>query len=117
MSSESDCGEISDKPKKRKGVTNEETYKRNVIKKARVKGESYTSYKGKNVHAKIQDTFNCKCAERCYSNLSEESKSDLWEYFYSLCSKNEPVSYTHLKYTSYLQILYKTKLISSKIIC
>lgn len=89
MSSESDCGEISDKPKKRKGVTNEETYKRNVIKKARVKGESYTSYKGKNVHAKIQDTFNCKCAERCYSNVSEESKSDLWEYFYSLCSKNE----------------------------
>ncbi len=36
-------------PKRKKGVKNPQSYKRNVIKNARLHGQSYTSYSGKDV--------------------------------------------------------------------
>lgn len=41
-----------------------------------------------NINAKVQETFSCRCAEKCYSNLSEENKTEMWDYFYSLDTKN-----------------------------
>jgi hypothetical protein len=85
MSSESDSEPVVKKVKRQR---NEGEYKRNIIKNSRVKGLQYSSYSGKKVDAKVQETFSCKCAEKCYSNLSEERKIELWDYFYSLDSKN-----------------------------
>lgn len=47
------------KLKKRRGTRNDEKYKRNVIKKARVCGQSYTSYSGKLV-PKVEIGPDCK---------------------------------------------------------
>lgn len=38
--------------KRKRDVVNKDTYKRNIIRKARVKGEEYTNYKGDLVSAK-----------------------------------------------------------------
>lgn len=44
---------IEEVPKKRKrGIRNDENYKRNIIKKARVQGKAYVNYKGKAVEAR-----------------------------------------------------------------
>lgn len=87
MSSESD--NIDSVPvKRRKGVSNEETYKRNVIKSAKVKGQAYTSYSGKHVEQRVQETYSCKCAVKCYANLTDENKIAIWNNFYSFESKN-----------------------------
>lgn len=79
--------------KRRKGVVNEEKYKRSVIKTARVKGDAYVSYKGKQVSAKTQVLYHCKCADRCYADLTDEDKTQIWDYFYSLESKNVQDTY------------------------
>lgn len=38
--------------KRKRGVRNDENYKRNVIKKCRVQGKAYVNYKGKSVAAR-----------------------------------------------------------------
>lgn len=40
---------IEHQVKRKRGVRNDENYKRNMIKKARLKGEAYTSSKGKGI--------------------------------------------------------------------
>lgn len=44
--------------KRKLGVKHKELYKSEIIKKARVKGEAYTSYKGKQVN-KLQPGPDC----------------------------------------------------------
>ena len=46
------------KPKRKKGVVNEDKYKRNVIKTAKLRGEEHVNWSGKLVPAK-QPRFNC----------------------------------------------------------
>lgn len=40
------------KKKRKRGIRNDEIYKRNVIKNARVKGQAYVNYKGNAVAAR-----------------------------------------------------------------
>lgn len=40
--------------KRRRGVSNTETYKRNIVRKSRVTGEGYVSYSGKEVAQKTK---------------------------------------------------------------
>lgn len=51
MNSSEDEGTVV---KRRKGVVNQETYKRNVIIKAKVSGKEYVKWAGKTVPAKTQ---------------------------------------------------------------
>lgn len=93
MSSESES-ELDGVPSKRKkGVSNEAKYKRNVIKTAKVKGQAYTSYSGKHVDQRVQECFNCRCAVKCYAKLTDETKSDIWNNFYSFENKNVQDTY------------------------
>ena len=46
--------------KRRKGIRNDDLYKRNMIPKARVKGTEYTSYKNKAIPAKTLGVVNCR---------------------------------------------------------
>lgn len=77
------------KPQRKRGVSNEEFYKRNKIKKARVKGESYVNYKNHLVSEKVKpDQVNCKCPRKCCQQINETVINATWECFYSLESKN-----------------------------
>ncbi|XP_046684658.1 uncharacterized protein LOC124370417 [Homalodisca vitripennis] len=63
-------------------------YKLNIVKEARVKGQSYVSHKGKEVSAK-KPQFDCRCANKCLKNLGEEDCLDVFQRFYDIPSKNE----------------------------
>ena len=57
MNSDSDSEtEIPGTLKRKKGVINYDKYKRNIIKNARVRGESYINYPGKEVQKKLPAT-------------------------------------------------------------
>lgn len=79
--------------KKRRGHTNEDNYQRNIIRNARVKGIAYKSYGNKVVSERIQETYSCRCAQKCYSNVTEATRNDIWTYFYYLESKNVQDTY------------------------
>lgn len=74
--------------KKRKGVINEAAYRRNVIRNSRVRGIAYQAYCGKEVPSKDQKTYLCRCASKCYCNISEDDRKELWNSFYNLENKN-----------------------------
>ncbi|KAF2896287.1 hypothetical protein ILUMI_09888 [Ignelater luminosus] len=76
---------LSDEQRK-KGVVNSDEYKRNVIKKSRVKGTEYTNYKGV-VHAKSIGTA-CNCKLKCFKNISEEQQMEVFTKFYNLSTKD-----------------------------
>lgn len=85
-------GSSGDEPeaKRKRGVVNEDKYKRNVVRKARVKGEEYTNYKGNLVSGKsIPDELVCNCPRKCSLSIDNETKSAIWNKFYSLETKNQ----------------------------
>lgn len=57
MSSSEDEGTVV---KKRKGVVNQEMYRRNVIKKAKVSGKEHVNWAGKTVPAKTPGSNDCR---------------------------------------------------------
>lgn len=69
--------------KRRKGVRNENKYHRNVI------GNAYSSIA---VLAKVQQTYQCKGAERCYLNILDKTRN-MWNYLHCLESKNMQDTY------------------------
>lgn len=80
--------------KRKRGVVNEKTYKRNTIRNARVQGEGYVSYSGKEVPQKTKpDIITCKCNVKCYLNINNEVINDTWRYFHSLENKNSQDTY------------------------
>lgn len=83
-------------PKRRRGISHESTYKRNVIRTARVKGESYVTYTGKQVPKKsIPIAITYKCLSKCYLHLNGENIHQIWNHFYSFENKN--TQDTHLQ--------------------
>lgn len=55
IESEDDRASVDEIPKKRrKGIRNDEHYKKNVIKKCRVKGAQYVNHRGRTVLARKQ---------------------------------------------------------------
>lgn len=55
-------------PKRRWWVVKEQTYKCNIVCNARVKGEGYIAYSGKQVPEKPKlnmDSLTCKCNVKC----------------------------------------------------
>ena len=72
--------------KKKRGVTNIEKYKRNVICSARVKSEAYT---GEEVSSKpVPAELMCICRPNCSLNIDHVNKNLIWNQFYSLQNKN-----------------------------
>lgn len=83
-------------PKRKRGVVREETYKRNVVRNARAKGEGYVAYSGKQVPPKTKpnpDSLTCKCNIKCSSNINAQTINEVWDYFYSLENKNSQDTY------------------------
>ncbi|KAG8190129.1 hypothetical protein JTE90_026697 [Oedothorax gibbosus] len=75
--------------KRKRGVTNTDKYARSVIRKSRVKGEGYINYKGKMVLPKtVPAEIICNCPKKCNKSISDETKYQIWNSFYSLDSKN-----------------------------
>lgn len=96
--------------KKKRGLTHPECYKRNIIREARVKGKGYETYKGKQVQGKVlTQNITCKCPLKCYLKIDDECKKQIWEYFYTLESKNAQ--------DLYLQTLVEAKEVSRRSIC
>ena len=77
------------KPKRKRGVTNEDSYKRNKIRNARVKGEAYVNYKNNLVPQKVKPIgIICKCPNKCTLEINQTIIDDTWQNFYSLQSKD-----------------------------
>lgn len=57
MNSSEDEGTVV---KRKKGAVNQETYRRNVIKKAKVTGKEHVNWAGKTVPAKTQGSNDCR---------------------------------------------------------
>ena len=82
--------------KRRKGIVHSETYKRNIIRNARVHGLGYVNYNGKEVPSQtIPQEILCKCAQKCYLKVRGDIVKSIWNNFYSMNSKN--VQYTYLQ--------------------
>nr|CAH7745805.1 unnamed protein product [Callosobruchus chinensis] len=77
--------EICDKKRK----SDPTKYDRNIRKKARVEGKSYTSSKGKNIPAKHVGGSPCSCRLKCYEKFNEDDKLQIFQRFYSLQTKDE----------------------------
>nr|CAH7754812.1 unnamed protein product [Callosobruchus chinensis] len=75
--------EICDKKRK----SDPTKYDRNIRKKARVEGKSYTSSKGKNIPAKHVGGSPCRL--KCYEKFNEDDKLQIFQRFYSLQTKDE----------------------------
>lgn len=83
-------------PKRKRGKVNEHSYKRNIIRSAHVKGESYVPYSGIVVPEKVSpQTISCKCPKKCFSLINKKLIQETWRYFYSLENKN--AQDTHLQ--------------------
>ncbi|XP_049822345.1 uncharacterized protein LOC126265328 [Aethina tumida] len=73
--------------KRRRGVRNDEEYKRHKIKKSRVHGKAYQNYRDKPVDArKIGQP--CKCIMRCFDKIKESDRQKVFAEFYKLSTKN-----------------------------
>ncbi|KAJ8898036.1 hypothetical protein PR048_003396 [Dryococelus australis] len=57
-----------------------ETYKRNVMKRARVKGLEYVNYKGTYVQATKTGT-DCQCRQKCFQMVSGGSRMAILSTF------------------------------------
>ncbi|KAG8279588.1 hypothetical protein J6590_095443 [Homalodisca vitripennis] len=67
-------------------------YKCEVIKEGRVKGESYTNWKGNRVERKRKGE-DCKCSMKCFERVGEGNIKEINDRFYSFGSKNEQDAY------------------------
>lgn len=70
----------------KKRVRMDASYKRNKIKKARLKGQAYTNYN--NVIVPAKQPGACKCKKKCTEKLLDVEKEDIFKNFYELPSKN-----------------------------
>lgn len=81
--------DVEIRKKRKKGIVNPETYQRNIIKTARVKGAAYVNYKGKTVPQKtLPGEIKCKCSAKCFKLVTKKVLSEIWNSFYSMESKN-----------------------------
>lgn len=88
--------------KRKKGIINSETYKRNVIRNSRVNGSKYVNYNGHEIAAKaIPQEIICKCAKKCHLKVTGDIVKFIWDNFYSMGSKNIQ--------DTYLQTLIESK--------
>lgn len=76
--------------------------------KSKSEGEGYTNYKGNIVPAKSSpDELMCKCPRKCSLSIDNDTKSQIWTYFYSLDTKNQQ--------DLYLQTLIEAKEIKCRV--
>lgn len=81
-------------PKRRRGVSHTENYKRNVVREARVKGQEYVSYSGREVAGKSKpNNISCKCPAKCFRMIDQTVIENNWTYFYSIENKNSQDTY------------------------
>ncbi|CAH1114844.1 unnamed protein product [Psylliodes chrysocephalus] len=78
--------------KRKKGVINRTQYKSEVIKKAKVKGESHFNHVGKKVLAR-KTGINCSCRKKCCEQYSEIDKRALLTSLHDFDNKNSQDSY------------------------
>lgn len=63
-----------------------DNWKKNIRKKKRNSGETYTSTKGKNVPAKMCNNENCKCQRACHTKIDNYTRQNLHLSFWGLGS-------------------------------
>ncbi|KAL4153089.1 hypothetical protein QTP88_000922 [Uroleucon formosanum] len=84
---------IQVKPKGRKRVKNEKTWKRNIRKDKHLKGKQYVNSKGKVVHEKQPKIGPCHCSNECHMKITQERQIQIFNDFYNLESLNMQTSY------------------------
>lgn len=72
------------KEQKRKRIRNKHTWKKNIKKTKKCKGESYLSTTGKQVPAKIFDQVICSCKNICHQHVNFERQQQIFTNFYNL---------------------------------
>ncbi|XP_072387117.1 uncharacterized protein [Diabrotica undecimpunctata] len=93
LSIEEDQSSVSTKTT-RKRIRKENTWKKNVRKNKRAKGEKYTNTKGVLVLAKTINTqYRCPCKEKCHEKIDPERQRVLFSKFYGLSNFNLQSSY------------------------
>lgn len=85
--------EILVKPKGRKRVKNELTWKRNIRKDKRLKGKEYINIKGNVVPQKQPKTGPCRCNNKCHTKITHERQIQIFNEFYNLESFNMQTSF------------------------
>lgn len=82
---EAENSEHTETPKrKRRRFADEQSWKRNVQRRKRLRGESYINSKNKIRPAKEVKTVDCKCKFNCRNNITEEQQKSLFSEYYSL---------------------------------
>lgn len=74
--------ETNFRPKKRR--RNIKSWKRNVAKEKRLKGEKFINSTGKEVPPKLFHPVTCSCASQCHLKIGFDRQEALFKNFYSL---------------------------------
>ncbi|KAG8266852.1 hypothetical protein J6590_062987 [Homalodisca vitripennis] len=94
MESDTDQGlEIPLSKKRKWGVHNNDKYKRNIIKKARLSGEPYRNYKGAEVPGKVLGKNSCECHRNCLDKIPKDDQVQMFLELYSIDNKNQQDSF------------------------
>ncbi|KAG8326914.1 hypothetical protein J6590_031265 [Homalodisca vitripennis] len=94
MESDTDQGlEIPLSKKRKWGVHNNDKYKRNIIKKARLSGEPYRNYKGAEVPGKVLGKNSCGCHRNCLDKIPKDDQVQMFLELYSIDNKNQQDSF------------------------
>ncbi|XP_072399201.1 uncharacterized protein [Diabrotica undecimpunctata] len=75
--------------KKRKGVTNDDKYKRNIIKKSKVAGQEHVNWVGKTVPAKKPGSNFCSCKSNCLGVFTEKDMIEIFAKLHNMTTKTE----------------------------
>ncbi|KAJ4430330.1 hypothetical protein ANN_22543 [Periplaneta americana] len=92
MASSSDEGAVLSVVKKRKKGLKSVEYKREHVKRGRVKGLEHINYASK-VVAKKKIGNDCKCKLKCFGRLLEGDREEIFINFYAKETKDEQDSY------------------------
>lgn len=87
---------VPDEPRRgRKRLRYEERWAKKKRKIAKDKGESYTTYTGKQESAKEVVSLTCKCSYNCSETFSEAEQQRIFQDFYSLGSHDAQNKYLY----------------------
>ena len=78
----------ADRIKRKKGVRNQDMYYRNMRKRARIEGKSYTNSVDTVVSARVTGD-DYKCRRKCFELFDDDSKMNILHTFSTFKTKNE----------------------------
>lgn len=75
--------QVDNKTNKRKRKSAPDNWKRNIRKKNRSQGKSYTTVKGKQIASKEFEAYECLCPLKCSTNVPTSDRKSCFDTYYS----------------------------------